>query len=121
MVGHVFSPRDVEREGWRTLTQIVFPSLAPRVVARTKEDEYPQIVDISFTDPPLEFRVTTAPIVDERGSTLAFMKIIRDRTSQVLALRSKSEFVTVASHQLRGPVTDISWALQSLTNIHGTG
>jgi signal transduction histidine kinase len=84
-------------------------------IARTKENEYPQIVDISFTDPPLEFRVTTAPIVDERGSTLAFMKIIRDRTSQVLALRSKSEFVTVASHQLRGPVTDISWALQSLT------
>lgn len=119
VVGHAFSPRDVEREGWRTLTQVVFPTLAPRVVARTKENEYPQIVDISFTDPPLEFRVTTAPIVDERGSTLAFMKIIRDRTSQVLALRSKSEFVTVASHQLRGPVTDISWALQSLTNIQG--
>ncbi|HEY5221218.1 MAG TPA: HAMP domain-containing sensor histidine kinase, partial [Candidatus Paceibacterota bacterium] len=50
---------------------------------------------------------------------LGFMKIIRDRTSQVLALRSKSEFVTVASHQLRGPVTDISWALQSLNNATG--
>jgi two-component system phosphate regulon sensor histidine kinase PhoR len=119
MVGHVFSPRDVERDGWRTLIQIIFPSLAPRVIARTKEGEYPQIVDISFTDPPLEFRVTTAPVTDEYGKTLAFMKIIRDRTSQVLALRSKSEFVTVASHQLRGPVTDINWALQSLNNATG--
>ncbi|HEY5221259.1 MAG TPA: PAS domain-containing protein, partial [Candidatus Paceibacterota bacterium] len=62
VIGHVFSPRDVEREGWRTLIQIVFPSLAPRVVPRTKENEYPQIVDISFTDPPGEFRVTTAPV-----------------------------------------------------------
>jgi len=63
--------------------------------------------------------VTTAPVTDENGHPLAFMKIIRDRTSQVLALRSKSEFVTVASHQLRGPVTDISWALQSLSGITG--
>jgi two-component system phosphate regulon sensor histidine kinase PhoR len=119
VLGHVFSPRDVEREGWRTLIQIVFPSLAPRVIPRTKEGEYPQVVDISFTDPPLEFRVTTAPVADEHDKSLAFMKIIRDRTSQILALRSKSEFVTVASHQLRGPVTDISWALQSLNNATG--
>ncbi len=119
VLDHVFSPRDVERDGWRTLIQIIFPSLAPRVIARTKEGEYPQVVDISFTDPSLEFRVTTAPVTDERGRTLAFMKIVRDRTSQVLALRSKSEFVTIASHQLRGPVTDISWALQSLDNATG--
>ena len=119
VLGHIFSPRDVEREGWRTLIQVVFPSLAPRVMARTKEGEYPQVVDISFTDPPLEFRITTAPVTDGSGTPLAFMKIVRDRTAQVLAMRSKSEFVTVASHQLRGPVTDISWALQSLNNIEG--
>ncbi|HUC31424.1 MAG TPA: ATP-binding protein [Candidatus Paceibacterota bacterium] len=119
VLGHVFSPRDVERDGWRTLIQIVFPSLAPRVVPRSKEGEYPQVVDISFTDPALEFRVTTAPVTDEHGNPLAFMKIIQDRTPQILALRSKSEFVTVASHQLRGPVTDISWALQSLSGITG--
>lgn len=119
VLGHVFTPRDVEREGWRTLIQVIFPSLAPRVVPRTKEGEIPQIADISFTDPPLEFRVTTAPVTDENGRPLAFMKIVRNRTTQVLALRSKSEFVTVASHQLRGPVTDISWALQSLENASG--
>ena len=120
VLGHVLSPRDVELEGWRTLAQIVFPSLAPRVVVHSKEGEYPQVVDISFTDPAeLEFRVTTTPVPDERGNPLAFMKIVRDRTAQVQALRSKSEFVTVASHQLRGPVTDISWALQSLSGITG--
>lgn len=120
VLGHVLSPRDVEIEGWRTLAQIVFSSLAPRVVVHSKEGVYPQVVDISFTDPAeLEFRVTTTPVPDERGNPLAFMKIVRDRTSQVQALRSKSEFVTVASHQLRGPVTDISWALQSLSGLTG--
>jgi signal transduction histidine kinase len=119
VIGHVLSPRDVETDGWRTLGQVIFPSLAPRVVTHSKEGEYPQVVDISFTDPELDFRVTTAPVTDERGTALAFMKIIQDRTALMQTLRSKSEFVTVASHQLRGPVTDISWALQSLSGITG--
>ena len=119
VVGHVLSPRDIETEGWRPLVQTVFPSLAPRVIARTKEGVYPQIVDISFTDPLLEFRVTTTPIIDNNGRPLAFMKIIRDRTAQITALRAKSEFVAVASHQLQGPVTDINWALQALNSAPG--
>jgi two-component system sensor histidine kinase VicK len=115
-MGHVFSPQDVEKEGWKVLTQVIFPSLAPRVIMRTSENATPQIVDISFTDPPFEFRVTTAPVMDNRGNVLAFLKIIRDRTAQISALKSRSEFITVASHQLRGPVTDINWALQTLAS-----
>lgn len=114
VIGHKFVPQDVERDGWRTLIQVIFPSLAPRVIARSKEGEYPQVLDVSFTNPQLEFRVTTAPIKDDNGTTLAFMKIVRDRTAQIAAMRSRSEFVSVASHQLRGPVTDINWALDSL-------
>jgi len=29
VLGHRFVPQDVEREGWRTLIQVIFPSLAP--------------------------------------------------------------------------------------------
>jgi two-component system sensor histidine kinase VicK len=115
VLGHVFSPRDVEHDGWRILAQIIFPSLAPRVISHTTEGEYPQTSDISFTDPELELRVTMAPVISDTKQTLAFMKIIRNRTAQIEAIRSKSEFVTVASHQLRGPVTDINWALQTLS------
>lgn len=113
-VGHRLSPRDVENEGWRMLIQVVFPSLAPQVVSRSPEGQYPLVTDISFTDPDLVLRVTTAPIVDESNSTIAFLKIVRDRTPQIAALKAKDEFITVASHQLRGPVTDISWAFQTL-------
>lgn len=119
VLGHRFVPQDVEREGWRTLIQIIFPSLAPRVISRSKEGEYPQVLAVSFTDPQLEFRVTTAPINDENGRVIAFMKIVRDRTAQAAAMRSRTEFITVASHQLRGPVTDINWALDSLARATG--
>lgn len=114
VVGHVFSPRDVEVAGWPTLIQVIFPSLAPRVIARSKEGEVPQIVDLSFTDPQLELRVITAPLVDDSGRRIAFMKIVRNRTALIATVRSKSEFVTIASHQFRTPVTEITWALESL-------
>lgn len=114
VMGHTFTPQDVERAGWTTLTQVIFPSLAPRVVSRSKEGEYPEVVDLSWSDPMLELRVTTAPITEENGRTLAFMKIIRDRTVEFAALRANTDFVTVASHQLRGPLTNINWAFQSL-------
>ncbi len=119
VIGHTFTPQDVERAGWTTLTQVIFSSLAPRVVSRSKEGEYPEVVDLSFSDPAIELRVTTAPITEERGATLAFMKIIRDRTGEIAALRANTEFVTVASHQLRGPLTNINWAFQSLAQSTG--
>jgi two-component system sensor histidine kinase VicK len=116
IIGHVLRPQDVEIEGWRTLIQVIFPSLAPRVMARSKEGEYPQVTDISFMSPELELRVSTAPLKDAAGRGLGFIKIISNRTATLEALRSKSEFVTVASHQLRGPITDITWALESLAS-----
>jgi len=114
VIGHAFVPQDMERAGWQTLIQVIFSSLAPRVIVRSKEGEFPEIVDLSFADPIFEFRVTTVPVVEENGKTLVFMKIIRDHTAEMSALRSNTEFVTVASHQLRGPLTNINWALQSL-------
>ncbi len=115
-VGHVLSPRDAEGEGgWKTLAQVVFPSLAPRVMPRSREGELPQVADVSLADPELELRVSTEPVTDADGRTRAFVKIVRDRTPQIAALRAKSDFITVASHQLRGPATDINWALQSLS------
>ncbi len=114
VVGHQFQPQDVEKVAWRLLAQVMFPSLAPTVINRSESGTYPQIADLSFTEPVLELRVSTAPISDGKGGAVGFMKIVRNRTREVSLVKSKSEFLTVASHQLRSPVTDINWALESL-------
>ncbi len=114
VVGHQFQPQDIEKEGWRTLTQVMFPSLAPTIISRSGAGEYPQVSDVSFPNPTFELRVSTMPIIDPVGVTVGFMKVIRDRTREVTLMKSKDEFLTVASHQLRTPVTDIAWAIQSL-------
>lgn len=114
VVGHVLSPRDAADPALQVLAQTIFSSLAPRVVQISPEGERPEVYDLSFTDPVLELRVTTISPLDAAGKPVVFFKIISDRTPLMTALRSKNEFITVASHQLRGPMTDISWALQSL-------
>ncbi len=121
VVGYVIRAQDIEKLGWQRLTQVIFPSLAPSISSRSKAGVYPQITDLSFEDPDMELRVMTSVINDSKGGILGFMKVIRDRTREQFLLRSKSEFVTVASHQLRGPVTNIAWALETLNRDQGLG
>lgn len=99
---------------YRVLLTILFPALAPQLIQRSEPSVYPQVVDVSLDDPPLELRVSTSQIRDERGEVAGFLKIVRDRTRELALLRSKSDFITIASHQLRAPLTAISWAFEGL-------
>lgn len=115
VLGRAFKPQDAETPSLRRLAQVIFPSLAPSVVNRTPAGTYPQVIDLSFEDPPLELRVRTTVLDDGEGHTIGFLKFIRNRTRELFLVKSKSEFVTIASHQLRGPVTDLNWALETLS------
>ena len=114
VIGSEFSPKDIAKPEFKLLAQVIFTSLAPSVVSRSPAGRYPQVVDLSFAEPLLDLQVLTSPISDESGKFLGFMKVIRDRTRELSLIRSKSEFLTVASHQLRTPVTDIKWGLEAL-------
>lgn len=98
----------------KVLAQVVFSSLAPTVIKRSEPGAYPQIIDVSFDEPKLDLRVVTDKIINEKGIATGFVKLITDRTREIELLKSKTEFITVAAHQLRTPLTAINWALESL-------
>lgn len=98
----------------KLLATVLFPSLAPVIVKKSEPGKYPQIVDIVFEDPFLQLQLMTAQITDESGNTIGFLKLVHDRTREIALLKSKNEFITVTSHQLRTPLTGISWAFQEL-------
>jgi PAS domain S-box-containing protein len=114
LVGKALTPREAEDPKLQRLVQIIFPTLAPSIIPRSKSGEYPQIVDISFEDPYLELRTSTSPIADPSGRVTGFMKIVRDRTREVSLTRTKTEFITVASHQLRTPITNLEWSIETM-------
>jgi len=115
VVGEYLAPEKAQEPGFKLLSQVVFPSLAPMVIRQSGTGVYPQITDISFDEPKLNLRVSTDKIIDPNGKLLGFVKLIHDRTREIELLRSKTEFITVASHQLRTPLTGIHWALEVLS------
>lgn len=114
VIGSRITPENAKDPKFSLLAQILYPSIAPSVVRRTEGGVYPQVVDMSFTNPSIEFRITTDRIVDPNGVLLGFVKIIHDRTRETAMLKSKSEFIEVAAHQLRTPLTSINWIFESL-------
>ncbi len=116
VLNKVFGPELAGEPQWRVLAQTIFPSLAPLVVWRSEVGAYPQVVDVSFTDPNLDLRVTTDRLFDSAGQIMGFVKIVHNRTAEIALAKSESEFVTVTAHQLRTPLTGINWSLQSIAS-----
>jgi PAS domain S-box-containing protein len=113
-IGQVITVESLKNDELKILTQIIYPSLAPTIVRRSEQGDSPQVIDVSFSEPRLEIRVSTSRLVDDEGNFAGFLKVVRDRTREVELLKSKSDFITVAAHQLRTPLSAISWTFESL-------
>jgi len=108
------SPDWANNDKLKVIASVIFPSLAPTLIKKTVAT-YPQVVDISFAYPrELYLEVTTNQIFDNQHNLLGFIKIIRDRSREIQLLKTKSEFITLAAHQLRTPLAGLRWAAESM-------
>ena len=60
--------------------------------------------------------VSISPCLDNRGKVIYFVGIERDITKEKEVDKLKTEFVSVASHQLRTPLTAIRWYIEEVYN-----
>lgn len=59
---------------------------------------------------------SVSPILDNSGQVVFFIGIERDITREKEIDKAKTEFVSLASHQLRTPLTAINWYVEMLMN-----
>lgn len=114
VMGKTVGPELVKEPKFKLLTQIIFPSLAPVVLREGDGNAYPQVAAMEFTNPDLKLRVLTDRVLEPAGGPPGFIKIIRDLTREQALVRAKSEFIAVAAHQLRTPLTSVSWIFENL-------
>ncbi len=62
----------------------------------------------------IDISETVSPIKDASGKVHRLVVVIKDVTEQRKVEKMRSEFVSIASHQLRAPLTAISWYIEML-------
>ncbi|MBU0732448.1 PAS domain-containing protein [Patescibacteria group bacterium] len=92
---------DFYKELWKGIKKSKKPFIGGLINQRKNGDQYDAAVNI-------------VPIINERKEVEFFVGIERDITREKEVDRAKTEFVSLASHQLQTPLTSINWFSEML-------
>ncbi len=111
--------RSYDDKSWRNLrvngTELPFDEHPMSIVVATRQPVYDYEISIQ---PPggerLFIAINAAPLLDEAGNLTGGVATFMDVTNRRKELQRKDEFISIASHELKTPVTSLKASLQLL-------
>lgn len=113
VIGTSLTPNAVHNASLALLAYVLFPSVAPSFTTLSEAGMWPERMILTISTPSLELITTLHRVAENTGKYL-FIKVIRNATHERSLMESKGEFIRVAAHQLRTPLTALNWALNTL-------
>lgn len=85
-----------------------------KTIKTDKKDFVGEITNIKKNGAKYNALISVSPVLDKNGKVIYFVGIERDITKERELDKARDEFISLASHQLRTPITAISWNLEML-------
>lgn len=115
VLGKIISSDSMKDIRLQSLTQTLYPALAFNVKKICIRDGECKIMELKLEAPfEVELQTETIPIYDKDKNIYRYLKVLRDVSRENAIAKSKSEFISVAAHQLRTPLSAIKWVFKML-------
>jgi len=101
---------------WRKPMDQAYYEKLWETIKKNKKIYVGEIKNVRKNKEEYEASISIAPVLDNKNKVIYFVGIERDITREKEIDKAKTEFVSLASHQLRTPLSTINWYAEMLLN-----
>jgi len=108
---------DIIREGekYESLASVMYPALADDFSRVPVDRKDLKVIEMKIKKPyEIDVQVATIQLTDYNGNVYGYLKIIRDISREKAISETKSQFISIAAHQLRTPLSATKWIFRML-------
>ena len=115
IIGRRFEPKDSTNLKFSSFSKVLFPILAEDARAIRADGDHLKMIELKIHHPlDRDLQIITVPVLGEQGRIFSYLKVIRDISREKAIAKTKSEFISLAAHQLRTPLSAIKWVFSMI-------
>ena len=113
IIDREITPEFFKAQKFLFLASVMLPSFAEGSISIVRQDSKAQVQHLTLNHPRRILEIVSSHLQNKKGE-FSNLKIIRDISSEAQGESLKVELLNTIAHQLRTPLTEIKWFLESL-------